>query len=199
MRFNLKCGAIAFLGLVISGCDYTEEELIQQLYEKDARFNQQVKATQSATSNRVASFRSRYESDFAQQASQFSAMKQQLLSSYNKEDADIRRWLKAGDLQNYYQGLVPTYGQKGRFLSPSGTFQGLTLQEGKAVLHFRNNHSYKCKPSVRVTFYDLHLEKLGDVVETWFWTSLSPSETADEYNALPFLQTPFYFKVEHLK
>lgn len=199
MKYGVMSDVIVLMSLVTCGCTYTEEELIQQLYEKDSEFSRQVRGIQNATSNRVEVFRSQHVTSFAQQMEQLTDMKQQLLGSYRKEDADVRKWLMTGDLQNYHQALVPTYGKMGYFASLKASFQGLILQSRSVVLHFRNIHAYHCKPSVRVTFYDQHLEILGKVEETWFWTSLAPSEEAKECNSLPFDQVPYYFKVEHLR
>lgn len=188
-------GAVFLFATV--GCrEYSEEELIAQLYEKDAIFRRSIEVLNDVVSNRVSSFEVKQDGEYAQLIEELNQAKREMMQTLS--GFRIRQWFRTGCLQKDQEELVPTKGELGFVPFQSGTFIGITLCEGNVALHFRNNKSYSCKPSVLVTFYDQHLERLGAVKASWFWTSLSPNETADEVKSLPFVQRPFYFVVEHL-
>lgn len=192
--------AVAVFLCAFVGCqEYTEKELIAQLYEKDAAFRRQMEVLNCVVSNRVSSFEVKQDGEYAQLIEELNQAQREMLQTLSTGNFRIRQWFRTGCLQKDQEELVPTKGELGFVPFQSGTFMGITLCEGNVVLHFRNNQSCSCKPSVLVTFYDQHLERLGAVKASWFWTSLSPNETADEVKSLPFAQRPFYFVAEHLR
>lgn len=185
---------------MLAGCrDYTENELIDQLYKRDKTFRQRIWDLQNTVSNRVVEFRKDQDKKLKQNIDKLSTAIREMQQIYRNEDANIRQWLQTGDLQKIRRSLIPTHGTEGYVAAQNGAFQGATFTEGNVVMHFHNTSSVKCKPSVRMILYDQNLEQQGDVKASWFWTSLVPEEKADEIKSLPCRQVPFYFTIENIK
>lgn len=152
--------------IVVCGCrDYTNEELKQQLLQKDVVLRTMLKEMGVAATNAV--FRGR------------------LLEGRLNECG-----------YGYLTPINPNAGERGKYVAVTcGALGGLRVEDYRILLYLANKTSGNLQPSFRVTFYDRHLRRLGEVSEHWIFSRLHPGDSEVVEKSRKFNETPWYFSV----
>lgn len=110
-----------------------------------------------------------------------------------EEEVAFRQSIKDGTIPRMWTRLgLYILNPSGFTAVNHGTLQGFTLKENKVILHFYNQHS-KCKPRIRITFYNQFAEPLDNITESWSWYSLRQGERYVSNKYISTLGQPVYY------
>ena len=108
--------------------------------------------------------------------------------------------IRSGRLDTMLQDkeLNCCFGKNGTINVNHRTFKQLTIQGNKVNIVFRNDRSVKCRPSLKVYFYNQFGEYLDSISESWTFFSLSPGEVSREmYTISTYGNSIWYYSFKY--